>query len=96
MGAVFTLVSQSSPDMKVAITLTACIFAAIVLSAFAEESPNDSLLVRESRGADSLGRSLDRKIEASRKKNIKKRQKKGSKKITNLKNNKGKKIENTG
>ena len=80
--------------MKVAITLTACIFAATVLSAFAEELSNDSMLVRESRGADSFRRKSNRKIKASRKKktqNIDRRQKKGVKEVINYKkNNKGK------
>ena len=77
LGAVFTLVSQSSPDMKVAITLTACIFAAIVLSAFAEDLSNDSLLVRESRGADSFRKRPHRKTETFKKKNIQKTKEKG-------------------
>merc|ERR1712037_100088 len=63
LGAVFPLASQSSTDMKVAITL--CIFAIAISSAFAEESSNESLLARVSRDAFP-GR---RKISGNSKKN---------------------------
>merc|ERR1712210_437840 len=80
LGAVFPLESQSSTDMKVAITL--CIFAIAISSAFAEESSNESLLARVSRDAFP-GR---RKISGNSKKNqnISKGKKKKTKKITKI------------
>ena len=59
MGAVFLLASQPSPDMKVAVIL--CIFTIATLSAFAEESSNESLLARESRDAFPVQREISRK-----------------------------------
>ena len=80
MGAVFLLASQSSPDMKVAVVL--CVFTIAILSAFAEESSNESLLVRESRDA------FPRREISRKKKNMSTRKKKKTKKGTSDKNQK--------